>query len=80
MRTSIRHHTSYFIYLLKRRRLSEIKLKKKKGEKSSVAGTWTRVFRVRAEYPDQLDYNGLVIIFSIYFYLILIKEYKQGFS
>ena len=26
----------------------------------SVAGTWTRVFRVRAEYPDQLDYNGFV--------------------
>ena len=26
----------------------------------SVAGTWTRVFRVRAEYPDQLDYNGFI--------------------
>ena len=24
----------------------------------SVAGTWTRVSRVRAEYPNQLDYNG----------------------
>jgi hypothetical protein len=28
----------------------------------SVAGTRTRVFRVRAEYPDQLDYNGLHFI------------------
>ena len=24
----------------------------------SPAGTRTRVFRVRAEYPDQLDYRG----------------------
>ena len=31
-------------------------LEKKKN--ISVAGTWTRVSRVRAEYPDQLDYNG----------------------
>jgi hypothetical protein len=28
------------------------------AKKNSVAGTRTRVFRVRAEYPDQLDYNG----------------------
>ena len=32
-----------------------------KKQKNSVAGTWTRVFRVRAEYPDQLDYNGFVV-------------------
>ena len=34
-----------------------------KGEKkiSSVAGTRTRVSRVRAEYPNQLDYNGFVV-------------------
>jgi hypothetical protein len=25
---------------------------------NSVAGTRTRVSRVRAEYPNQLDYNG----------------------
>ena len=25
----------------------------------SIAGTWTRVARVKAEYPNQLDYNGL---------------------
>ena len=30
-------------------------------KRDSVAGTWTRVSRVRAEYPNQLDYNGLVI-------------------
>ena len=24
----------------------------------SIAGSWTRVSRVRAEYPNQLDYNG----------------------
>ena len=35
--------------------------KKKKKKTISVAGTWTRVFRVRAEYPDQLDYNGFAI-------------------
>jgi hypothetical protein len=28
--------------------------------KISVAGTRTRVSRVRAEYPNQLDYNGFV--------------------
>lgn len=26
----------------------------------SVAGTWTRVFRVRAEYPNHLDSNGCI--------------------
>ena len=25
----------------------------------SIAGSWTRVARVKAEYPNQLDYNGL---------------------
>ena len=34
----------------------------KKIKKFSVAGTWTRVSRVRAEYPNQLDYNGMVLI------------------
>ena len=29
-------------------------------QKVSVAGTRTRVSRVRAEYPNQLDYNGFV--------------------
>ena len=33
-------------------------------EKNSVAGTRTRVSRVRAEYPDQLDYNGTVSILT----------------
>ena len=33
-------------------------------KKASVAGTWTRVSRVRAEYPNQLDYNGFVIYVS----------------
>ena len=28
----------------------------------SIAGTWTRVARVKAEYPNQLEYNGLDII------------------
>lgn len=29
-----------------------------KIEKDSVAGNRTQVFRVRAEYPNRLDYNG----------------------
>ena len=29
---------------------------------SSAAGTRTRVARVRAEYPNQLDYSGLMMI------------------
>jgi hypothetical protein len=37
-------------------------LPNKTHKKSSVAGTRTRVFRVRAEYPDQLDYNGSLVI------------------
>ena len=28
--------------------------------KSSATGTRTRVARVRAEYPNQLDYSGIV--------------------
>ena len=28
---------------------------------NSVAGTRTRVSRVRAEYPNQLDYDGAVL-------------------
>ena len=35
--------------------------KKNKRGQNSVAGTWTRVSRVRAEYPNQLDYNGDII-------------------
>ena len=31
---------------------------KNEVQKVSVAGTWTRVSRVRAEYPNHLDYNG----------------------
>ena len=30
-----------------------------KGSKASATGTWTRVARVRAEYPNQLDYSGI---------------------
>ena len=29
--------------------------------KVSVAGTRTRVSRMKAEYPDQLDYNGYLL-------------------
>ena len=28
----------------------------------SNAGSWTRVSRVKAEYPNQLDYNGTYIL------------------
>jgi hypothetical protein len=38
--------------------------KKKKANKNSVAGTRTRVSRVRAEYPNQLDYNGYILSLS----------------
>jgi hypothetical protein len=45
--------------------------KRKKLEKHSVAGTRIRVSRVRAEYPNQLDYNGVVVTrkhtMSLYF-------------
>ena len=27
-----------------------------------IVETWTQVFRVRAEYPNQLDYNGWMIL------------------
>ena len=30
------------------------------GKKSSLTGSWTRVSRVRAVYPDHLDYRGLL--------------------
>ena len=30
------------------------------GGKNSATGTRTRVARVRAEYPNQLDYSGIV--------------------
>ena len=30
--------------------------------KSSATGTRTRVARVRAEYPNQLDYSGVAVI------------------
>ena len=33
--------------------------------KTSPAGTRTRVFRVRAEYPDQLDYRGWICGVSV---------------
>ena len=37
--------------------------KLKKQASNSATGTRTRVARVRAEYPDQLDYSGAVIQF-----------------
>jgi hypothetical protein len=44
--------------------LKEEECPKKKGSLfssgASVAGTRTRVARVRAEYPNHLDYNGFV--------------------
>ena len=36
----------------------EKRSEKAKNQKRSVAGTRTRVSRVRAEYPNHLDYNG----------------------
>jgi hypothetical protein len=45
-------------------------LPNKTHKKSSVAGTRTRVFRVRAEYPDQLDYNGSLVIHVFRFFKI----------
>ena len=44
--------------------------KQKKFSNISVAGTWTRVSRVRAEYPNQLDYNGECINKSSLFTII----------
>ena len=31
----------------------------------SIAGSWTRVSRVRAEYPNELDYNGCHFVISL---------------
>ena len=42
-------------FLHRTRPISEVE------NKNSRAGTWTRVCRVRADYPNQLDYEGLVI-------------------
>ena len=39
---------------------TEIFLRVETRKKDSVAGTQTRVSRVRAKYPNHLDYNGLV--------------------
>ena len=36
--------------------------------KDSATGTRTRVARVRAEYPNQLDYSGSVCMFGIFFW------------
>lgn len=44
--------------------------KLQKGKKNSVAGTRTRVSRVRAEYPNQLDYNGCVLGISYHVEII----------
>ena len=41
------------------KRCQNEKLQRKK--KNSVAGNRTRVSRVRAKYPNQLDYNGCVM-------------------
>ena len=30
--------------------------------KSSVAGNRTRIWQVRAAYPNRLDYNGLLVL------------------
>ena len=42
--------------------------------KSFVAGTLTWVSRVRAEYPNQLDYNGLLV--HNFYYSILYIAYR----
>ena len=33
--------------------------------KNSATGTRTRVARVRAEYPNQLDYSGYEVLFFL---------------
>ena len=78
----------YYYYFFQR----EGGIKKIKGPKQffllkkpiSVAGTWTRVSRVRAEYPNQLDYNGwcflsstIYIINTIYFPVPAIKHWTR---
>ena len=35
----------------------------KQSFKNSVTGTRTQVARVKAEYPNQLDYNGSVKVY-----------------
>ena len=47
--------------------------KKELKRKDSVAGTRTRVSRVRAEYPNHLDYNGIMNVKILYKYLTKIK-------
>ena len=49
-----------FKFLVHRTRIRFAVIKYEIKNKSSVAGTRTRVSRVRAEYPNQLDYDGFV--------------------
>ena len=35
------------------------------SNKNSATGTRTRVTRVRAEYPNQLDYSGVAVILAL---------------
>ena len=50
----------------------------KKKKKNSVAGTRTRVSRVRAEYPNQLDYNGSCCVAPCATYTFLnFSEHQQ---
>jgi hypothetical protein len=58
-------------------------LKKNSTKLISVAGTRTRVFRVRAEYPDQLDYNRLLLAnayVDYYSYKFLSTKIKSKYS
>ena len=43
-----------------------------RGESYSATGTRTRVARVRAEYPNQLDYSGVVNVTQNIFQIIVI--------
>jgi hypothetical protein len=47
---------------------------KENNKNSSVAGTRTRVSRVRAEYPDQLDYNGMLYLGSSHIYFLSMRH------
>ena len=45
----------------------------------SIAGSWTRLYRVRAEYPNQLDYNGCYFVMSLNL-LSLAKQSEEHWS
>jgi hypothetical protein len=71
------------VEILEKGNRNGVGFEKKSTKLISVAGTRTRVFRVRAEYPDQLDYNRLLLAnayVDYYSYKFLSTKIKSKYS